>query len=242
MKNISLILKIDKSTGKVIDSFGSKLSPNQKISSINTFALQHSIEKTSSGDLLVFNNSNIEADSTALSSLVIINDHSTSSLNERIVKNVSCLFDNNDDGRAIKFGSSEELPDGNILLGNGAKGRTVIIDPRDNYRIIQDIILKVYQRGIWEPLVFYRCHYTSSLYPNYFSLNKSKGGIEITNEGSEKDTYSIEFILKDGSKKTIQSNVIYSDDTFFHSFDLSTVSAVHVVSASNTRFKRSLSW
>jgi hypothetical protein len=242
MKDISLIIKIDKSTGKAIDSFGAQLSPNQKISSINTFLLQHSIEKTTSGDLLLFNNSNIEADSTAHSSLVIINDVSTNSLNERIVKTVSCLIDNNDDGKSIKFGSSEELPDGNILIGNGAKGRIIIIDPRDNYRIIQDIVMKSYQRKIWDPMTFYRCHYAPSLYPNYFSVNKSKEGIKITNEGSEKDSYSIEFILKDGSKKTIQSNVIYSDDTFFQPFELSTVSAVNVVSTSNTRFKRSLSW
>lgn len=239
LRDISLIMKVDKVTGKVIDTFGSKLSPNQKNSSVGTFSLQHSIEKNKKGELLIFNNDSSEQ-AGVHSSLVILDE--TSNLKNILVKSVSCLIDSNDNGKALKYGSSEELPDGNILLGIGATGRTVVIDPRDNYRIIQDIVMKSYVEKRWNPMVFYRSHFAPSLYPCYYSVNKSIGGITITNEGSEKDSYSIEFILKDGSKKSFQSNIVYSDDTFFQAFDLSTVSAVHVISSANNRFKRSLTW
>jgi hypothetical protein len=203
-RHISLIVKVNKLTGKVIECYGKNLSPNYKFSLGGEFALQHSIEITSDKSLLLFNNSDCETNEKALSDVMIIRESEGKSP-AKVEARISCMIDAMDDGRAGKFGSADELPDVNFLIGIGALGRIVVADKND-HKIIYDMILRLYQNEAWEVDKFYRCHYTPSFYPTYFALKKVAKGIQINNVGTAADSYLVKSTGKDG--KVITSKPI----------------------------------
>lgn len=200
-RHISLIVKVNKLNGKVIECYGKNLSPNYKFSLGGEFALQHSIEITADKGLLLFNNSDCETNGKALSDIMIIRE-SDGKTSASVEARISCLIDQMDDGRAGKFGSADQLPDGNYLLGIGALGRIVVADRTNNNTIIHDMILRKYQNDFWDVDKFYRTHYTPSFYPTYYSVKKVAQGVQITNEGTTTDSYTLKTTSKNGSGNT----------------------------------------
>lgn len=236
-RNINLIVKVEYPSGKVLGSFGAKLSKNHKVMAENTFALQHSIELRKNGDLLIFNNDSADVEQVQ-SSLLILNEQL--SKQDKIVKQISCAIDNQDSGKALKYGSAEELPDGNLLLGIGGTGRAVILDPNKKYEVVKDISLKIYEKDNWVPLAFYRCHYSPSMYPCYFSAKASTQGIDIVNEGSEPDSYNVNVTFKEGGKRIYKVPELSSEQKYRLNLDMFKVSAAEVVSSTDNRVKRKL--
>lgn len=236
-RNINSIIKVEYPSGKVLASFGAKLSNNHKVMAENTFALQHSVELRKNGDLLIFNNDSADIEQVQ-SSLLILNEQLTKQ--DKIVKQISCAIDNQDSGKALKYGSAEELPDGKLLLGIGGTGRAVILDPSKDYAVVQDLSLKIYELKNWVPLVFYRCHYSPSMYPCYFSVKTSVKGIDIVNEGSEPDEYNVHVSFKEGVKRIYKVPKLASEQKYQLNLDLSKVSGVEVISSADDRIKRKL--
>ncbi len=236
-RNINLIVKVEYPSGKVLASFGAKLSSNHKVMAENTFALQHSIELRKNGDILIFNNDSADVEQVQ-SSLLILNEQL--SKQDKIVKQISCAIDNQDSGKALKYGSAEELPDGTLLLGIGGTGRAVVLDPSKNYEVVKDISLKIYEKDNWVPLVFYRCHYSPSMYPCYFSVKASTQGIDVVNEGSEPDAYNVNVTFKEGGKRIYKVPELTSEQKYRLNLDLSKVSSAEVVSYTDNRMKRKL--
>jgi len=239
-RHISLLLKLDRKTKKVIHTYGDRLSKNQRVSLIGDLGLQHSIEKLSNNHLLVFNNNSIEVDSSNTSNVLFIDEKDN--INAEIIYKFNCLIDQNDDGKAAKYGSAEELPDRKIMIGIGALGRIVLLDPTNNYEIKQDLILKVYTDKKWSTQVFYRCHYTPSLYPTYFSCKKDLEGFEIQNEGQYEDVYTIELTLEGGKTLKLSSPSIKMEEKFHYVFGNERVKSVKIQSTYNPRLIRYLGW
>lgn len=238
-KNLGLILKIEYPSGKVIKTFGLQLSNNQLVTSQGVFAQQHSIEIIRNGNILIFNNDSCDLEEIN-SSLVVLNEQSPEK--DKLVKKVSCRFDNQDDGKAFKYGSAEELPDGNILLGIGAKGRVVVLDPRSDYELLQDVSLKVYRNGQWDFAEFYRCHFAESFYPCYFSVTRLTESIRISNEGSSNDEYSVLVIGKNGSKRIYRTPMLKTNQKYELPINFSDVKSVDVTSVLDNRVTRKLSF
>jgi hypothetical protein len=238
-RHISLIVKVDKSTGKVIECYGNNLSSKYKFSLGGEFALQHSIEKTVDNSLLIFNNANCENDETSISDVLFISE-SDGKQPAKVQSRISCLIDGTDDGRAVKYGSADQLPDGNYLIGIGGNGRVIVADKSNNNEIVHDMVLRSYENNAWGPNKFYRCHYASSLYPVYFSIKKIPTGIQITNEGTIADHYIVKTTNKAGKHKSSEPMLINPGQKLSFEFNKSDNYSCEVISMTNTLLTRTI--
>jgi hypothetical protein len=188
-RDMNRVLKIEKKTGKVVASYGNKL-----------FWHQHDANILPDGTIAVFNNDSI-ADPKITSSAIIF-EQSTS---PKVLWKLDCKLDSLSDGKSEKMGNVDLLPNGHYLIGMGGINRVIEVD-RDK-KLFWDAFPESWSEKDkkWVELKQYRAHYASSLYPCYFTAHLSaekwtKGAkqvlVNITNEGTEADAYTISYVIK----------------------------------------------
>lgn len=250
-RDVSRIIKIEKSTGKVISSYGLKM-PSGDVTHVNNyFRQQHSCSVLKDGNLAVFNNDSVSFPDIT-SSIVIISQPEDQKRPAELIWEFNCKFDSITDGKSKKTGSVVELPNQNLLVNMGTINRTIEITREK--KIIWDAFTEKWsaEDKIWGRYPQFCATYISSLYPCYFTAdvtsNATKKGnersatLKIYNEGTEEDSYEI--IYENGSKvtKTFTTQVLPDNSI---SFDIPIVSTenikIRIVSQHDSRRFRDLS-
>ena len=213
-RNINRIIKIDKKTGNVVGEWGTGMKNGDGF-----FAKQHGLYLLSDGSVVVFSNgerNSPSGDKADLYSSVVNFSQAADNQNSRVIQKFDCILD------SVKYqsrrgGNVDELKNGNLLVCTGAVGRIFEID-RNKDMVWSAVIERGLKKGtIWRPYALNRAHYTSSLYPNYFTTqcktdtireNDKVCKLKIFNDGTEADSYIISIL--DPSHSTYKTPVITS--------------------------------
>ncbi|MDH4473097.1 MAG: aryl-sulfate sulfotransferase [Fluviicola sp.] len=198
-RDANWVLKIDKTTKKVVELYGGHDSGLPNHYGKELFRLQHDATVLNNGSMAVINNDSIK-DPAVVSSLVVF------SLGENNVPKGEELFrfkfdfDSLCNGKSLKLGNVEELSNGNYLVNMGAIHRIFEVTPKGE--ITWDIFVEKLDtfKRVWRFHPQYRVALTSSLYPNEFTSKwtpkKGKGdqligSISLFNVGTEKNRYTV---------------------------------------------------
>jgi len=246
-RDISRIIKIEKSSGRVVASFGAKMPSGEAAFANKYFRFQHSSTLLNDGNIAVFNNDSI-ADPKVTSSIVIFSQPDNKKMSSELIWKFDCKFDSLTNGKSLKTGNVIELPDKNILLNMGTINRTIEIS-RNDKKIVWDAFTEKWnsKENKWESFPQFRSAYISSLYPCYFTvcINKKvtkKGSITgasmiIYNKGTEPDEYKV--ITDYGKEKTeIMTQVIMPDHSVTVNIPNSTandISEIKIISSLDGR-------
>jgi hypothetical protein len=203
-RNISRIIKIDKKTGNVIYQFGElakgelHMSPSDAI-----FSKQHSPVLMPDGNILFFNNIPIRKrdEDTVIYPKVTIVHQPLGNKNAAVVWEYECKDDNHPEGVRGKEGGALFLPNGNLLVCVGGSNRTFEVT-RDK-QVVWNCYFQSFskQDNKWIPFNNYRSNFSSSLFPQYFTVQQLKNAdssqhtLKINNDGSDDDTYAIEMAV-----------------------------------------------
>ena len=109
---------------------------------------------------------------------------------------------------SLRGGSVNELKNGNILICMGVINRT--FEVTRNKRLVWSAVTEKYDTAglIWSTFSLYRAHFTSSLYPCYFTVlgfpdNLDAEGnslnLSIFNNGDQADSYNVNVSSPDGA-------------------------------------------
>jgi len=204
-KDISRIVKVEKKTGRVVDSWGEQ--PTVGVGPMHHAAIhtQHDAAIQDDGSIMVFNN-NDHPGQDSVPGVVIFSQAPDS--NGEVIWRYDCDMDPSVRAAGRTRGNVELLKNGNILVCTGSVG-TIFEVTRDK-KIVWEAAYK------WKDFpgykfshMLYRAHYISSLYPCYFTfttdrdtLTKKSPKFKITifNKGSEEDKYEIE-VSEPGEKR-----------------------------------------
>ncbi len=202
-RNNNTLLWVNRQTGKVLY----RLAGDDTGKSDIQFAGQHSPVLLSNGDLLVYNNNN---GATVKNSSGTVPQFPKILLLGAPVGNkppqkkweYECKMNEHPEGWAGKEGFAGMLPNGNVLVCIG--GGNKIFEVTRSKKIIWEMNCTMYsnEKKSWLPFSNYRSHFASSLYPYYFTVQKTTAGktvkagqvlrFKINNDGTETDTYKVE--------------------------------------------------
>lgn len=210
-RDVSWILKIDKTTKKVTEIYGGPDSGRPNHYAKGLFRFQHSATLLRDGSMAIINNDSIK-DPAVFSSMVIF------SLGEapfgKGEERFRFLFnyDSLSSGKTQKMGNVSQLKNGNFLINMGSLNRVCEITPKGE--VVWDLFVEKHDsvKESWKPFSQYRVAVATSLYPNEFSAkwepdaakgNYLDGKLTIYNVGSEPNSYSVFSEHRDGSKKLL---------------------------------------
>ncbi|MBL7728188.1 MAG: hypothetical protein JNM68_10895 [Dinghuibacter sp.] len=109
------------------------------------------------------------------------------------------VWDKRTDGVQAKEGYALMLPNNNYLVNTGGAERTLEVSPQK--KVVWECVYEQYNNETqsWQPFNNYRCGYTRSLYPRYFTVEQTYrdkkvvyGTVKVTNAGTEADSYMVE--------------------------------------------------
>jgi hypothetical protein len=217
-RNVSRIVKIEKKTGKVVDSWGDKTSVRMPARFVGLHR-QHDANILNDGTIAVFNNNDYPGlDSFA--SVLLISQREEDSSNNYVAWSFSCDLDSLNRHDERNGGNVDQLPNGNFLVCMGNMNR--IFEVTRNKKIVWDAALVPEGKAgnnFFHRL--YRAHYISSLYPCYFTFVTNEDVLQagpphiqlkIFNKGSESDTYQVKMnsasgnYLADITTETVPAN------------------------------------
>lgn len=202
-RNISRIIKIDKKTGNILYQFGKLYENDTTVLNITNanFSKQHGPVLLADNTILFYNNNVDSKGTTAFPHVVIL----TQPLNNKpgkVLWDYECTSTQFAKGLRGKEGSAFQLPNKNILVGMGGENRT--------FEVTKDkkIVWECYFEKLdsteksWTSFNNYRSHFTSSLFPQYFTVSKKAESatvnpqklfdeITINNDGTENDVYKV---------------------------------------------------
>lgn len=193
-RDFSRIIKIDKTSKKIVAEYGPKLTDSDiKVFQTNFYSRQHDVKPVGKNEVLLFNNGE-ETEKGKSSVMRILLPQNAK---EKAKKTWELDLDiDTIPGKAIKYGSAELLSNGNYLICGGTNGR--ILEVTANKEPVWDLYLRAKTLPVFPFGLFaqYRAYYSSSLYPYYFAVSISKSTpktIKLFNEGTDSDSYKIEF-------------------------------------------------
>lgn len=200
-RDISRIIKIDKKTKKIIDSYGVKLKAEDSIYETDLFRLQHDIQLLKNNDMLIFNNN--EIDSGKISSIEIVHLPVSKKDSFKLKWKFDINYDNESSGKIQRMGGVKIMPNGNFLICEGSNNRVVEIS--QDKEILWDFALRqVDSTGkVSDKFALYRANYSSGLYPYYFSAGLTDHNLIIYKKGDEQDKYKVELFLKNNSRQEV---------------------------------------
>jgi hypothetical protein len=217
-RNISRIIRIEKKTGKVVSEWGEGMKNGDGF-----FSKQHGVNLLSDGSIVLFNNGGQDpaAGQEAPQHSSVVNFSQPSGRqNSQLIWKFDCTLDSVN-YHSRRGGNVDELKNGNLLVCMGTVNR--IFEISRNKKIVWSAIIERKRRvdPSWQHFPLNRAHYTSSLYPYYFTIQSNtdtlytndKGcKLRIFNDGTEADSYSISINdLSGGIYKTpVTSPVIAS--------------------------------
>lgn len=200
---ISRIVKVEKSTGRVVDSWGGQTAVGVGPVHRADIHLQHDATILDDGTVLVFNNNDYPG-SDSIPRVVIFSQRPDSS--GQVVWRYDYDMPPATRGLARSRGNAELLKNGNVLVCTGTVG--TIFEVTKDKKIVWEASYKLRDVPGYDfshPL--YRAYYVSSLYPCYFTFTTDKDtvtkaspefGIRIFNKGSESDAYNVKILMGPG--------------------------------------------
>ncbi|TND09520.1 MAG: hypothetical protein FD123_1111 [Bacteroidetes bacterium] len=206
-RDLNRILKIEKATGQVAGDYGGKL-----------FWHQHDANILPDGNIALFNNDSV-ADPKITSSAMIIAPPARPGEQPKVAWKFDCKMDEQNDGKSIKMGSMDLLPNGNYLINMGGVNR--VVEVSKDKKIAWDILVEAWseKEKKWIESKQYRAHYASSLYPCYFTAFATTETwsdetkmlqVTINNEGTEADQYKIMYRSKGDGSPPVQADFVFS--------------------------------
>ncbi len=193
-RDLDRLVKIEKSSSKVVGTYGTQMNSGYGWKYNNLFHAQHDVCPLRDGNIAVFNNDSLTRDGV-ISSLVIFNP-----VNSALVFRMTCEAKGETDGKSEKCGGVDELPNGNLLVNCGNVNRTFELDA--NHKVVWDAYTEYAPSDTsgWKPAGQYRSHYCASLYPVWFTTNivnttKKMVTMKIWNEGDNADKYTIQYMV-----------------------------------------------
>jgi len=199
-RDLDRIVKIEKTSGKVVATYGRRMNSGYGWINPGFFHAQHDVTPLSDGNIAVFNNDSVSKNGV-VSSIVIFSPGSNGN-DSKLVWRFACDFDKATSGKSEKCGGVDELPNKNLLVNFGNINRTIEIS-RDG-KIVWDAFTESYANDSlgWVAAGQYRSHYCTSLYPVWFTTavvsdNKKAVTFNIWNDGDAADTYNIEYQVGD---------------------------------------------
>jgi hypothetical protein len=202
-RNISRIVKIEKKTGKVIDSWGLQ-APSGGAKNSVLLHQQHDANILDDGTIAVLN-SNDYPGSDSFARVVVFSTQPAD--DGKVVWSFDCDFDSLDRHATRNGGNVDRLKNGNLLVCMGNMNRIFEVTPAK--KIVWNSAIKV--KGRTGDIYYhrlYRAHYISSLYPCYFTFQtdldtlKEKDlrfNVKIFNKGSESDSYQVKISSAHGT-------------------------------------------
>lgn len=254
-RDFSCIAKIDHRSGSILSLWGNKrISYEQAQHSDELlFAAQHCPILLKNGNLAVFNN-NAEGRS---SSVMELKENPASGEAEKVWEYVfeqepAMHAPSSFRPHSDKMGSVQELPNGNFFIAMGDVNRVLEVDRAK--RTVWDLYTEARSDSTlpWSDRPNYRAFYASSLYPSYFTIEcetqQAQLLLRLNNEGSEDDTYTIEWFaggstsaLMTRTVKVSQSSSVHVPLDFQTSLKTPVQGELRVTPASNPKAVRKLS-
>ena len=202
-RDMSRIVKIEKATGKVVDSWGEN-SPAGSANRIVNFHQQHDANVLDNGNIAVFNNNDYPG-RDSIPSVIIFSQKPTDS------GYVVWKYDLDLDAQTRRLGRTggnvDLLKNGNYLVCLGNVDKMIEVTP--DKKIVWQAEIKPNQKRSFNYFHrLYRAHYVSSLYPCYFTFQTSKDtvakesgqfNIRLFNKGSEPDAYRVKVTSTSGA-------------------------------------------
>lgn len=217
-RDISRIIKIEKSTKKIVASFGKKLNESDSlVTQTDLFSFPHDAKILSNNQIMVLNNNDFFAEK--ISSIEVFEQTKNKQANIKPVWDFKFNFDTLNSGKSLKLGNVKLLDNGNYLINEGSSNR--IVEITKNKKILWDMMLYRYdlEKKKWTNAGPYRIDYSSSLYPYYYTLSTAKNSqkkttFTIFNEGDYEDSYICELFDESGKIKlaTIKTPTIKSQN------------------------------
>ncbi len=203
-RDISRIIKINKTTKQIISSYGKKLNnADSLVNETNLFSYPHDAKVLQNNHIMVLNNNDFV--NNKISTLEIFEQPKN---NKQTIKpnwSFSFKFDSLNNGKSMKLGNVKLMNNGNYLINQGSNNR--IVEITKNKKVLWDMMLYRFdsEKNKWTNAGPYRIDYSSSLYPYYFSVNynQSYSVVTIFNEGDFKDAYCVEIV--DGNNQVLQT-------------------------------------
>ena len=243
-RNISRVIKIDKKSGAVVCVWGDSMSYHGAPNGYGFFSKQHGATLLHDGSIAVFNN-NVPVAKTATEndrvSEIVIFTQPTDSANSRITFKYDCSFPATRN-LSKTGGNVDELENGNLLVCMGETNR--IFEITRNKKIVWSATIEKNENfdSTWRNFAVYRAHYTSSLYPCYFTVQTTGTGIKIFNDGSEDDSYQISVSSATGNyKKPIATSQLHTKKSVIINIPGADDTVVTITSKTNPAFKRVIS-
>jgi hypothetical protein len=252
-RNYSRIIKIRKATGEVVDSWGLKMPSGEAREGHNFFLKQHDSHILNDGNLAVFNNGDYRE--PGVPSSVVIFSQPRGDSASRIVWQFDCNFNSTAHNKSLRRGNVEELGNGNLLVCMGQAPR--IFEVTRNKQVVWEAVFETIDAkdSIWLQGHLCRAHFTSSLYPCYFTVEAKKQAqppkpsavtIKIFNRGSEDDSYNIKISSTSGGfEKQLNTDLIHSGSSGSYQIFTapSPIGKIEILVKSNTNpdFERKLS-
>ena len=249
-RNINRVIKIEKSTGKVVCAWGDNMACNGKPNGEGFFFRQHGAMLLRNGNLAVFNNNPkpAPAGEQTPASQVVVFTQPAGNVPSTIAWTFDCVFDSINN-TAAKSGNVDELKNGNLLVCMGSVNR--VFEVTRNKQIVWSAEIENRNAfdSSWQKFAVYRAHYTSSLYPCYFTVQTGKAlavkkqpatQLKIFNNGSEEDAYLVDITGNTGNyKKQVSTVVLASNKSLSQNIYVPVGGAtVTITSATNPAFKR----
>lgn len=201
-RDASRIVKIEKATGNVVDSWG----PKTLAAAMHKVPIhgQHDANVLDNGNIAVFDNNDYPG-RDSIPSVIIFSQQATDS--GHIVWKYDCSLPPGQRRAKRTGGNVDQLKNGNFLVCMGDVDKISEIT-KDKRVVWQAEIKPNIKRSFDYVHRLYRAHYVSSLYPCYFTFQtdedtvrkiSSRFNIRVFNEGSENDAYSVKVISASGS-------------------------------------------
>ena len=258
-RDISRIIKIDRSTGKVEHSWGLKMWSGEAELGNTFFRKQHDTHLMTGnmkGAMAVFNNQPDTAKDK--NSSVVIFSQPQPGNPGKILWEYECVLDSAKKTRSMSGGNIEELPDKNLLVCTGASNRIFEVTMDKHIVWSEELqrgdLLNIAKGAGSKFTQLYRAHYISSLYPCYFTAQVNKDTVtknqpvvqlKIFNKGSEEDAYIIDVTAADTPTRHLKTTLQVSAGKSY-SIELNTadyhkeVIEIQVRSVTNPALTRSL--
>ena len=228
-RDLNRVVKIDKATGAVVCAWGDGMKYHGAPNGEGFFLKQHGTTLLRNGDIAVYNNNPkpvIAGAERPVSEVVIFTEPRKGAASQFAWK-FDCKLDSADNlGKA--YGNVDELNNGNLLVDMGSVNR--IFEITRSKQIVWNAVAEVREATNvpWQKFAEYRSHYTSSLYPCYFTaqtrhkvINDSLTTyrLKVFNDGSEPDSYNIEISSSSGRYNNQFTTAVFTAKTSV-SFDI----------------------
>jgi len=240
-RNVSRVIKIDKATGQVLCAWGDNIKSRGSKNGEGLFLKQHGTTLLRDGSLAVYNNNPKPAlapGETAASEVVVFTQPVQGAAS-KVTWKYSCNFSTGDNMGSVS-GNVDELKNGSLLVCMGAVNR--IFEITRNKKITWNAVVEAYNTfdSTWKKFPLYRAHFTSSLYPCYFTVQTTSKGIKIFNDGTENDSYLVNIPSASGTNSEFSTVQVHAKSSLSLPVKPGAqgASPVTITSKTNPAFKR----